>query len=263
MRTTPPAPRAPRRRLALAVTVAVTLGAAACGDDGASTPATTAGAGATVATTGPATTVPAASTTGPATTAASAPSGLAAAVVLAGDLPSGWKAEAPSSIDLQSLCYGDAPLPLATANSDQYSQGGRSISSNAALFANDADASRVLARAKDPAVLECLRGKLEGVVNPGGTGPLAVTAETTPIPRYGDESVALRLTVAAKSAAGTTPLTRLDALLVRVGRTGAVFQFNGAAPALDPTTPDPVVQAVLARLRTIDLSRVPTTTAPR
>lgn len=209
--------------------------------------------------------IPASATTAPPTTSTivEVPT-LSASVLQLTDLPTGWSARPHTGGDTTNVCYGDVPKPITKAYSDDFSRGDFAASSSAALFADEAQARVVIARPRAPEVADCLRQQVQSAIAPQATGEVVdVTLVGIPTVSYGDDSFALRGTITVTPRTGVKSMYYIDTLFVRIGRAGAVFQLSGTAPALDTSTPNPLIALVLARLRSVLAASVttPTTTA--
>ena len=194
------------------------------------------------------------------------------AIVTAGlltisDFPPGWK-ESPSSSSSSSIDfskYGKAcarlqgdvnkveKLRTAHGTSNDFQQDdAQEINNSVSVYRTAAGTSAALALLKRPAVVPCLARAVAAAAKKAE--PAGVTNSTTfarlSVPEVGDDSIGYEIALTA-SGQGQTATVYVDFQLVRVGRAGLTFSFQGPDTSV-LSSYQPLVQSVVQRVRTAE-----------
>ena len=191
-----------------------------------------------------------------------------AAIVKAGlltidDFPPGWAQSPPSSSgDTNLNGYGktcaalqkkvDAAKRLRTAHgsSPDFKQGStQQISNVAGTYRTIAGAKAALAALRNPSVNTCLQKSLTSQLDSKAQSGVKYTSSIgrLSVPKVGDDTLGYEIAVTANQS-GLTLHLYIDLQLVRVGRAGMTFTFQGegSSPMLDNQA---LVQTVVGRVQ--------------
>jgi hypothetical protein len=236
-----------RRPIALCALLAVSLGAAACGDGGDDPGAAAVESAALVDDRTVDETI--------------ADFNIAdAAVIELTDLPPGWKgtvSDEDPAADEALLTCANPPNRAVVENERavaerEYELGDSNLYSSVAVYPNDAYSDEAFDLVRMDAYPECFRSVLETEVQRDLTAsgaPVDVQAQVQrfPDPAMGDEAAALRLDVLLTGPGGQR-LMVIDLIGVRIGRAQTVITLIGSGGPFDPAEADRLIRLSTDRL---------------